>query len=65
MNPQCTESVFNFMAELEIPYSSKNLIGTCYCCCCGQQMKSAAEVAMNSEIEDADYKDPFSAYLYN
>ena len=65
MNEQCAESVYNFMAELQIPYTSKNLIGTCFCCCCGQPLTSAVEAAMHAELEEADYKDPFSTYLYN
>ena len=65
MNEQCAESVYNFMSELQIPYASKNLIGTCFCPCCNQLLISAAEAAINAEMEEADYKDPFRTYLFN
>jgi len=53
------------MSELQIPYASKNLIGTCFCPCCNQLLISAAEAAINAEMEEADYKDPFRTYLFN
>ncbi|MGZ3750259.1 MAG: hypothetical protein ACXVAU_03220 [Mucilaginibacter sp.] len=65
MNEQCAESVYNFMSELEIPYASKNLIGTCFCSCCGQPLISAVEAAANVAMEEADYQDPLCTYLYN
>jgi hypothetical protein len=65
MNEQCPESVYHFMAELQIPFTSKNLIGTYFCECCSQPLISAAEAATQAEMEEADYKDPLSTYLYN
>jgi hypothetical protein len=65
MNEQCPESIYYFMGELQVPYSSKNLIATCFCCCCSQPLVSAVETAMRVEMEEVDYKDPLSTYLYN
>ena len=65
MTPQCPESIYNFMAELQIPYASKNLIGTCFCVCCGQPLVSAVETVMRAEMVEVDYQDPLSTFLYN
>ena len=65
MNAQCAESVYDFMSERQIPEASKNLIGTCFCSCCGQPLISAVEAAANAGMEEADYQDPLCTYLYN
>lgn len=65
MTKRCPESVYNFMAELQVPYTSRNLIGTCFCSCCGQPLISAVEAAANAGMQEVDYKNPLSTYLYN
>ena len=45
MNMQCKASIYHNMVELQIPYSSKNVIGPYTCFRCDQPLVSAIDIA--------------------
>lgn len=54
MNIQCEASIYEDMAELQIPYTNKKWVGICTCGYCKEPLISTIDAAIGLELKEAD-----------